>query len=227
MLRKFLLGCGIASSALYVAADVLASLRYEGYRYADQMISELLANGAPTRPFMVATSILYNLLVAAFAVGVWMSAGGKRAARITAVLLLGFAAVSMAGGLVFQMDRREVLAAGEETARAGLHGPVTLVMSLFLLGAMGFGATLFGLRFRWYTYATILTLIVFGALTSLSIPRIAANEPTPWMGAIERVNIYATMLWVAVLALALWRVPGTSAPRQPGKPAAIAQEVPR
>ena len=228
MLRKVLLGCGIVSSVLYVVADVVASLRYEGYRYTDQMISELLANGAPTRPLMVAlVGIPYNLLVAAFAAGVWMSGGGKRAARITAALLLGYAAVSTAGGLLFQMDQREVLAAGGETPRAGLHGPVTLVMSLFILGAMGIGAALIGRRFRWYTYGTILTLVVFGALTSLSIPRVEANESTPWMGAIERVNIYATMLWVAVLAIALLRVHETSAPRHLGTPTVTAQVAPR
>jgi hypothetical protein len=33
----------------------------------------------------------------------------------------------------------------------------------------------------------------------------AANEPTPWMGIEERINIYATMLWVAVLAIGLLR----------------------
>jgi hypothetical protein len=33
-----------------------------------------------------------------------------------------------------------------------------------------------------------------------------ANEPTPLMGIEERVNIYATMLWVAVLAIGLLRV---------------------
>jgi hypothetical protein len=32
-----------------------------------------------------------------------------------------------------------------------------------------------------------------------------ANQPTPWMGIEERVNTYATMLWLAVLAIALLR----------------------
>jgi len=36
----------------------------------------------------------------------------------------------------------------------------------------------------------------------------AANEPTPWMGIEERTNIYATMLWAAVLAIGLLRAQG-------------------
>jgi hypothetical protein len=78
-------------------------------------------------------------------------------------------------------------------------------MSLFIVLAMGFGATLLGRRFRYYSYGTILTLLVFGALPALEIPRIVANQPTPWMGVAERINIYATMLWVVVLAVALLR----------------------
>jgi hypothetical protein len=50
MARKLLLICGIVSSGLYVAADILAAMRHEGYSYADQTISELSAIGAPTRP---------------------------------------------------------------------------------------------------------------------------------------------------------------------------------
>ncbi len=109
----------------------------------------------------------------------------------------------MAGGLIFNMDRREVLAAGEGTLRNAIHPPATAVMSLFMLLAMGFGSTLLGKRFRYYTYATIATLVVFGVLTSLQAGQMVANEPTPWMGITERINIYATMLWVAVLAIGL------------------------
>jgi len=74
-------------------------------------------------------------------------------------------------------------------------------MSLFVLLAMGFGATLLGERFRYYSYATMAILIVFGVLTSLQAGKMVADEPTPWMGLTERINIYATMLWVAVLAI--------------------------
>lgn len=202
MVRRILLGCGMLSSPLYVAADVLAARRYTGYSYRDQTVSELLAEGAPTRPFMVALlAIPYNVLVAALAAGVWASAGSKRAARITAGLLGGYAAASTAGGLLFPMTPR-----GTKGARHNvMHIPATAVQSLFLLLSMGSGSTLLGKRFRNYSYGTILTLLVFGALTSLQGPGIARNQPTSWAGIEERINIYATMLWLAVLAGALWR----------------------
>jgi hypothetical protein len=206
MLRKILLGCGIVSSVLYIVTDVLGTLRYPGYSYADQTFSELTAQGAPTRPLMVALNgIPYGVLVAAFAGGVWASAGPKRAARITRAMLLGYAAFGVAGGLVFPMRPREALAAGEGTLRNTMHIPATAVMSLFIVLAMGFGATLLGKRFRYYSYGTIAILLVFGVLASLQAGQMAANEPTPWAGIEERINIYATMLWVAALAIGLLR----------------------
>jgi hypothetical protein len=206
MLRKILLGCGIVSSVLYVVTDVLGTLRYPGYSYADQTFSELTAQGAPTRPLMVALNgIPYGVLVAAFAGGVWASAGPKRAARITRAMLLGYAAFGVTGGLVFPMRPREALAAGEGTLRNTMHIPATAVMSLFIVLAMGFGATLLEKRFRYYSYGTIAILLVFGVLASLQAGQMAANEPTPWMGIEERINIYATMLWVAALAIGLLR----------------------
>ena len=206
MVRKILLICGVVSSVLYVVGDVLGTLRYPGYSYADQEFSELTAQGSPVRPLMVALNgIPYTLLVTAFGVGVWTSAGSKRAGRITGAMLVGYALTGMVTGIIFPMKPREALAAGEGTLRNAMHPPGTIVMSLFIVLAMVFGSALLGKRFRYYTYATIATLVMFGVLASLQAGRMVANQPTPWMGIEERINIYATMLWVAVLAIGLLR----------------------
>jgi hypothetical protein len=206
MVRKILLGCGIVSSVWYVITDIIGTLRYPGYRYTEQQFSELLAVGSSVRPLMIALNEFpYNLLVLAFAAGVWETAGPKRAARITGAMLLGFAVSGMVTGVIFPMNTREALAAGEEGLRNAMHPVGTIVMSLFIVLAMAFGSRLLGRRFRYYTYATIAILVVFGGLTSLQVGQLEANEPTPWMGITERINIYATMLWVAVLAIGLLR----------------------
>jgi len=148
-----------------------------------------------------------------FAVGVSASARGRRG-RVAGSLLLGYAAFSAAGGLLFFMDQRQVLEAGEgaraRDARTGDPRPV----SLFLVGAMAFAATLVGRWFRYDTYATIVILVVCGLLTSLYIPRFDIGEPTPWVGITERINIYATMLWMAVLAIGLLRAPARNLERR-------------
>ena len=71
--------------------------------------------------------------------------------------------------------------------------------------AIGFGATAFGRRFRFYSIATIVVLLAFGVLTFLEAPRLQANLPTRWIGLWERINISAFLLWVVMLGAGLWR----------------------
>src|SRR5688500_19237262 len=82
---------------------------------------------------------------------------------------------------------------------------LTGVLVLLLLLTMGFGATALGRRFRVYSAATLLTVIVFGALTMPYPARMEAGQPTPGFGIIERILVYSFLTWVAVLAVALLR----------------------
>jgi hypothetical protein len=221
--RKILLGCGVVSSVLYVAADAYAWSRYPGYSPVSRAFSELLAEASPTRSLMLTLGAPYNPLVAALGVGVWASPGRQRVARLTGALLGLYALFSFLGGTVFQMDARGT----EATARGALHPLATAVMVLFMLLAMSVGAFLHGRRFRLYSLGTLLIVLMFAGLTFLYAPQIAANEPTPWLGLLERVSIYAWMLWVAVLALSLWPLRGVITSGHPGKPGATPQGAPR
>jgi hypothetical protein len=196
---KFLLICGVLSSVIYVITDLLASWWYQGYRILDHNYSELLATGAPTRPVMLLVGVVYNLLVAAFAAGIWTTATPKRTAHITGTMVALFAVLSMVTPVFFQMDMR----GAEVTTLGSLHAPMTAVTSLFILLSIGFGAFLLGRRFRVYSFGTIVILIAFGVLTASQAPQLAAGQETPWMGFTERINIYATMLWFAAFSIAL------------------------
>jgi hypothetical protein len=201
--RRVLLLCGPLSSLLYLTAiDVVAPLIHPGYHsYDSQMVSELMAAGAPTRPLLVALFVPYNLLVLAFAAGVAASAGGRRSVRACAAALAGYAIISTCGLLLFQMDLRGTV----DSRRDVPHVVATLVMSLFLMASIASGAHLAGRCFRLYSFATLAVLLVFGAAAGwLARPM---PGPTPWIGLAERVNIYATMAWIASLPLALWWVP--------------------
>jgi hypothetical protein len=52
---------------------------------------------------------------------------------------------------------------------------------------------------------------VFTSILAISgfsyVPAVIANQPTPWMGVVERTAQYATNLWYAVLAVMLLRHP--------------------
>ncbi|MCC6457401.1 MAG: DUF998 domain-containing protein [Caldilineaceae bacterium] len=213
MARKILLICGILASLLYVGSDILAAMRWEGYSYMAQSVSELRGIGAPTRAFLLPILFIYSLLEIAFGLGVWGTAPSglaKRGLRITGGLLIGLGILDLMGPF-FQLNLGEAVGSFTNT----LHLLMTVVTVLLILMIIGFGATADGKWFRFYSYATILILIVTGGLAFLDVPRIAANLPTPWMGVRERINIYGYMLWMLLLAVTLLRAP---APAATGKP---------
>lgn len=198
MLRKFLLLCGILSSLIYVAADLVAATLSAGYSYMDQTVSELSAIGAPTRGFWIFMGMLYSLLLAAFGWGIWMSAHTKRLLRVVGALLI----IDAVFGLFWPpMHQRGT----EFTLTDTLHIVWTIVNGVLMLLAMGFAAAALGRRFRNYSIATMLVMIVFGALTGAQASGVAANLPTPWIGVWERINIAAFLIWFVVFAVALWR----------------------
>jgi hypothetical protein len=208
MVRKVLLLCGILSSLLYIGTDILAGTLCAGYSYTSQTISELSAIGTPTRPLVVPSSIAYGVLVIAFGLGVWRSAGPKRALRVAGGLLVGFGVICLTGPFT-PMHQRGT----EMTLTDTMHIIGAIVDVLFILLIIGFGATAFGKWFRLYSTGTILVVVVFGALAGKDAPRIEANLPTPWTGVTERISVYGSMLWFAVLAITLLRVRVTAPAR--------------
>ena len=89
MRPKALLGCGILSSLLYVAANLLGARRWRSYSLTSHSVSELSAIGAPSRPLVIPLLTTHGALVIPFGFGVWQSAGRKRALRVTGALLVG------------------------------------------------------------------------------------------------------------------------------------------
>jgi hypothetical membrane protein len=208
MLRKTLLVCGILSSLLYLAIDALAASRYPDYHsYLSQAISELGAVGAPTKTMVDPLFLAYNILIIAFGVGVWASAHGSRPLRLTGGLLIGI-------GVVGQVTPPMNLRGTGDISGDLPHIVLTGVIVLSILAAITAGASLYGRRWRRYSFATILILLLSGALTGFAASRLAAGQPTPWLGVAERINIGAYLLWVLVLAISLLRCRDTTDPRQ-------------
>jgi hypothetical membrane protein len=199
MLRKALLVCGILSSLLYVGTDVLAALRYGHYHsFTSRAISELGAIGAPTKQLVYPLFITYSILIIAFGVGVWASAHRKRPLHLIGGLLIGIGAVGL---LTPPMNLRGTGAISGDVPHIILTG----VIVLFILLAIAFGASLYGRRWRLYSFATLVTLLVSGAWTGFEATALAAQQPTPWLGAAERINIGAYLAWVLLLAITLLR----------------------
>jgi len=195
---------GIVSSLLYVATDVLGGMRYEGYSFTSQAISELMATGAPSERLVDPLFLIYDVLVLAFGARVFLEGLRRsRALSITGALVFAYGVVGFTGPTLFEMHPRGTGGLDADTP----HIVVTGVIVSLLLLAMGFGAFALGRRFRGYSLGTLLTVIVFGLLTAPYAARLAAGQPTPGLGIVERVNVYAALSWVAVLAVALLRDP--------------------
>lgn len=204
-LEAWLLTCGILSAALYPTADIIAALRYPGYSYTDQAVSELFAIGAPTSTLVVRLFTLSTALLLPFALGVWRSARSRRAVRLMSIMLVLHALDALTLWNFFPMHMRGQPMAFTDT----MHG--LLAIDPFLLVVMIAGAVAWPGRFRWYTIATIAfgTIMIASAIPHVSA--VYANQPTPWMGLTERSAQYANNLWLAVLAIVAMRDSGHSA----------------
>lgn len=201
MNRRALLLCGVLSPVLYALADAVAGVLSTGYSFRDQVISELGAIGAPSRPLFSALLFVVYLLMGAFGVGVWRSAAGRGALRVVGGLLIALGVLALTVGMFVPMRPRGT----EQGLMGALHLIEGAIAMLMVFTAMGFGAVSFGARFRIYTLATMVVMLVFGAWSGTAVQQIEAGEATPWIGVIERTWWYAYQMWFAVLALTLLR----------------------
>ena len=197
--RRLLLA-GVVAVGAYALGDLLSGLLYDGYSFRDQAISELTAIGSPVRPLMLAVIMVHGLLLVAFGVGVWRS-GGRRSLRLMGPFLIAANTVGLILHPVFPMHSRGMTTDFTDT----MHGALTAVFSLFVLVALLLAVVGYRGWFRLYSIGTVLVLVGFGVLSSLAIPNVTKNLPTPWMGAFERINAYAYLGWLAVLAVILIR----------------------
>lgn len=201
---RWLLWCGVGSSVLYIATDILAATQlYPGYSYTAQQVSELSALGAPTRGLWIAMSILWAVLVIAFAFGVWLSSQGKVTLRLTAILVAAYGLIGLAWVLFAPMHARGTVAL--ETDASHIIFAAVQVLNMVLFIALGSGAA--GRGFRVYSIATIVLMLGAGAIPGTQTQAMAAGQPTPWLGAIERVSVYLPVLWVGVFGLVLLAAP--------------------
>jgi hypothetical protein len=200
MLEHVLLLAGVISSVLYVATDLLTATSYPGYSIADQAVSELSAIGAPTRFAWLAMGPFYTILLVAFGIGVRRADAANKRLRITGGLVIAFAGVGLLWPL-FPMHSRGTVFSWTDVGHIVLASATVLFILLFT----AVGGTALGRAFRVFSVLMIVAFVVAGGVSFAWADRIAAGRPTPWLGAVERVNVYGYLLWIFVLAVALLR----------------------
>ena len=216
MARPILLLCGFLSTLLYLGADLAGALSFPGYSYASQAISEMSAIGAPTRDLLAPLYLGYSVLFIAFGTGIWQV--GERSLRIAALLVIAVGFLGFAWPF-FPMHARGAERGFTDTMHLALGGADVVLLVL----AIAFAARAFGKGFRLFSAGAIAAMLIFGFLTCVQVPRLAAQLPTPWLGVTERLSLAAYLLWAATLSIALLRreASGEAAARAgPGRTAA-------
>jgi hypothetical protein len=201
-LRKGALICGILSSVLYVAVNIIVPAQWPEYSSMSFTVSELSAVHAPTRFLWNVLCTPYTLLMLAFAWGVWKLSEGNKRLRIAGKLLMVYSSLGLLWPFA-PMHLRETLAAGGGTFSDTMHLTLATITEIIYLFALGFAAAALDRKFRIYSIITLILLSIFGTLTFLEAPNVSKNLPTPFIGLWERINIGLFLQWVIVLALIL------------------------
>lgn len=219
-IRRALLSAGIASAVVYVVGDVTSGLRYHGYSFRNQAISELSAFGSPVRPEMVTVILVHGVLLIAFGAGVLLVADQKLSRWIGAILMV-LGAVGFPTHTVWAMSSRGMKTGFNDT----MHITMSVVFSVLVAVAMVLAALKYRGWFRRYSLVTLAVVIGFGTASSIAIRGIQQNH-TPWAGGFERIDAYAYLAWLVVLALVEMRrafgSKGSAGTREESEPRPVA-----
>jgi hypothetical protein len=196
--RKALLICGILAPLVFIGTDLFAGSLWKGYSFTSQSVSELSAIGTPTRSLVVPLNLLYEVLLIAFGLGAWVSAGQNRALRVVAGLLVSMAVIDLIA-VFFPMHPGEAVSTFANTMNVILMGTGVI----FFLLAISFGAAAFRNWFRLYSIGTLLVFLVLTILGIWFVPQINAGEPISRVGVQERVMVFGFLVWLVLLAINL------------------------
>jgi hypothetical protein len=199
-IQKALLVCGVIGPLLKVGTDLLAGNLWDGYNFTSRSISDLSAIGAPTRSLVVPLDLIADVLLIAFALGVWRLAGGNRWLRVTAVMIFGNAAFLFIG-IFFPFHLGEAMSTFPNTMNTIVIG----ISVLFLLLATGFGAAAYRNWFRLFSIGIFLLFLAGDIWATRHTPFVLAGQRGPLVGVQERTMLYSYLLWVLVLAVFLLR----------------------
>jgi hypothetical protein len=196
VLQRILLSCGILAPLLYLGTDLLAGKLIKGYSFSVQSISELGAAGSPTRPLVVALTLLESAFMIAFGVGVWMAAVNSILPRIVAGLFIVHALAGLVATLFFP-NRYGV--------RPEFATPGVLIMALSVLCftlAIVFGAVAYH---GWMRLLSIAIPVAYVLLATLRFATAASStaETVVLVGVQERTMAYSFLLWTIALAIYL------------------------
>jgi len=193
-LIRNLLTCGIIAAFLYETADFLGIFLLTGYNFISDTAGLTTAPGAFSRPFVLAVSILADLVLIGFAVGVWLTGAGNWAQRVMAVFITANALFALAGLAFFPMHPEEAV-----TSQANRLNTVVMAMSMFSFVL----AIIFGIpaNHNWLRYVSLAIILFFLVATVIGLVLPRPHGPTT--GIQERTMIIFYLAWLIMQSLVL------------------------
>ena len=199
---RVLLGLGLLIPFWLFFGVLLTALAYPGYSHLDQAMSQLGAQGSPTKGFSAwVNNLPLGVFFVLLAVGVMRQVRASRLALFSAGLILVHGLASFATGY-FACDQG--CAPAQPSFSQQMHNLAGLVMFLSLTLASllwgGMSKRLLGSRgFGLFSIACTLLAVVTVVLMA------QAAEAGYWFGLYQRINYGISVFWVAGLALILLR----------------------
>jgi hypothetical membrane protein len=208
LMKKYALLGGVLAPAVYVFTVVLGALIRPGYSHIADAISELTAAGAPNRWLLNPLFIVYNLLVIAFAAGVYLEAGSDSRGRAQGSAAAATLAVTALLGLLMQFFFPQDPGGLPVTSAGSMHIVAAGLASLASMIAILLAVLWFRKRpdlrgYAAYSWVTLAAIFLSGGLTAgLTV------SGSGVMGLSERITIGAFELWLFVIGLVLFRKAG-------------------
>lgn len=191
---------GMIGPLIYIAAVIMGGALRGDYNPFYNSISELLIPGSPNLVILSILFGVYNLSLILFSWGILRDselAKGKSlkvaAVMITVIGVLGLLFI------FFPQDPRgapATLSGNIHLALAGITSPLT-ILAVFL-GGFSFRKERKNKPFVWYSYLSVLLILISGGMTAASI-----SNNSPYGGLLERITIFTFLIWVMVFSYLL------------------------
>lgn len=195
---RVLLGLGVLIPFWLFAGVALTALAYPGYSHLDQAMSQLGADGAPTRGFSAwVNNLPLGVLFVLFAVGLARRFRTSRLALASAALILLHGLASFATGY-FACDQG--CAPAQPSTSQQLHNLAGLVMFVSLTLASALWVLLGKGALRSPGFGLFSALCVVLALVTVGLMGKAFADGHLF-GLYQRLNYGVAVVWVAALAL--------------------------
>ena len=198
--QRLLAICGIIGPILYAIVVIILGFLQPGYSHVTQSMSELGEVGAPNAIIMNTAGFpLLGLLMIAFAFGLHRGISEGKGSKIgPALVALSGAALVITG--IFTCDPGCV-----DVSMVGITHSVFAMISAFamILAPLALCPRLNRDRlWQGYLYYSLATVIVAGLISAVY----GFGVFEPWTGALQRISMGVSLLWMEVMAIRLLRL---------------------